>query len=271
MCLPLRWSPSLTCSSLPANRLTPSPARMVVFHSPVQRQRRAPFSASPAPPGPLDEDPDNIFNATPGPARARSVLEGTSASKGAGGSSSHVKPSGKSIDNLMPASANLQQRLQQSLMLVADSPSSKLNAPDPFRPRNQLRRSPPVAMKAFDHHNVDGNKQSDDATRTPEQHTVLLMDEPVPQLSVRDLSVPSPAKKQRPRSFELAAKALFDNRKPDKGGQPFMTTLFLAETCIFRHHDHPGSYFSTCFRPTRSFSDASSFHFESSSETFIAN
>lgn len=191
---------------------------MVVFHSPVQRQRRMPFSASPAPPGPLDEDPDNIFNATPGPARARSVLEGTSASKGRGDSSSHVKQSSQNTNNIgMPGSARLQQRLQQSLMMVADSPSSKLNAPDPFRPRKQLRRSPPAAMGVLDHRHVDANKQSDTGTRTPEQHAVLLMDEPVPHLSIRDLSVPPPLEKETQKSYEVAAKALFDDRKSNKG------------------------------------------------------
>jgi hypothetical protein len=187
---------------------------MVVFRSPVQRQRRTPgFSTSPAP---FQEDPDSIFNATPGPARARGGPDGTSAS-GAGGSS-HVKPSGKSIDNKsIPGSAILQQRLQQSLMMVADSPSSKLNAPDPFRPRKQLRRSPPVAIRAFDHP-LEVNKQSERiATNAVEEHEELLIDVSVPQASDVQPYTASQKGKEAQRNFEIAAKALFDTNRPDKG------------------------------------------------------
>lgn len=210
-------------------RPTASRLTMVVFHSPVQRRRRTPgFSTSPAPPGPLDEDPDNIFNATPGPARSRSV---DAASAAGPSGSSHVKPdaAGKSTDGKSaPGSAVLQQRLQQSLMMVAESPSSKLNAPDPFRPRKQLRRSPPVAMKAFDHPPRAQNKQSGIAITSIDEQEERAVDVPVASVSAGSPPAPSAKGKEKARSFDVAAKALFDSDRHDKG----MSSVVILN-CIF--------------------------------------
>lgn len=183
---------------------------MVVFRSPVQRRHRTGgFSTSPAPSNAMDEDPDNIFNATPGPSRARSVDVAS-----IGASSSHVKSG--SGQNGVPASALLQQRLAQSLMMVAESPSSKLNAPDPFKPRNQLRRSPPVAMKALDHHLGDSNKQDRMTEMAVEAESEVVLEISTTTTSPPEPRLPSSKGKERERSFDVAAKALFDSNKADR-------------------------------------------------------
>lgn len=240
-------------------------ATMVVFHSPVQRQRRTPgFSTSPAP---FQEEPDSIFNATPGPARARGGSAGASAS--AHGGSSHVKASGKSIDNKsIPGSAILQQRLQQSLMMVAESPSSKLNAPDPFRPRKQLRRSPPVAMRAFDHP-LEVNKQSERiATSTIEEHEELLIDISIPQEFDAQPTAPSQKGKETQRNFEIAAKALFDTNRPDKGTKAHLEVEYARAD--FDNRTSSCARKSIPAKSACSFPNAPSIHFESSSPSLIA-
>lgn len=190
---------------------------MVVFRSPMQRQRHAAgCSTSPVPSGAMDEDPESIFNATPGPARACSVDVGGSASH----ANSHVKSSTSKINGI-PGSAILQQRLAHSLMMVAESPSSKLNAPDPFKPRKQLRRSPPAAVRQLDHQPQEQSKQGDRHATIVEEHEEITVE--IPAASIPDAQPrPSSVKgKERERNFELAAKALFDTARPQHGKQAY--------------------------------------------------
>lgn len=172
----------------------------------------------------MEEDPESIFNATPGPARARSVDVGGSASHQH--SSSHVnnRINGNNSSNALPGSAILQQRLAHSLMMVAESPSSKMNAPDPFRPRKQLRRSPPAAVKMLDHRNEEVDKQSTEQVAIVEEHEEITVEVPVASTSQEEPVIPSIKGKERERNFELAAKALFDNSSKVRNGEHVMST-----------------------------------------------
>lgn len=175
---------------------------MGLLRSPVQARVR---STSPLVPL-RDDDEENLLLDVAQPAET-------------GSSSSHRPEIGDGAASSKLSATEqhqiLQRRLDQSLALVAASPSSKHNAPTPFAPSSKLRRSPPrhsVALEpAGDRDKHDGHSRSgspSDGERG--QSSDAAGTEGPPKSSAAATPLRSRAGQ---RNFDVAARALFDERR----------------------------------------------------------
>lgn len=121
-------------------------------------------------------------------------------------------------------------------------------------------------MRAFDHPREVNKQSASVVTSTVEVQEELLMDEPVPELPNQDTPLASIKGKETQKSFEVAAKALFDTKRPDKG----KTKLSIGYTCFELTRDplsasaYTRQSFAFIVKAAYRFPHTSSFHLESS-------